>query len=162
LPDDVPEDVKRRRVNELLALQQTISDEISREHIGSTLGVFVTGLSARATKAAKRKERADHAHGHSHGAGVTLTISGREPGAQESTDASNACTIEVSHVFQDNAEATAGYPAAGVQLTGRTDGDLIVVFDCPAGVSADDLIGRVVPVRVRDANQLTMVGDVVR
>ncbi len=155
LPDDVPEDVKRRRVNELLALQQTISDEISREHIGQTLGVFVSGLSARATKAAKRKERANAA------AGVTLTISGRDPVHAEGTDASNACTIDASHVFDDGSESLEPH-GPGVQLTGRTDGDLIVVFDCPSGMSPDDLIGRVVPVRVVDANQLTMSGVVVR
>jgi tRNA-2-methylthio-N6-dimethylallyladenosine synthase len=164
LPDDVPEDVKRRRVNELLALQQTISDEISREHIGQTLGVFVSGLSARATKAAKRKERANVATGdgaghHHHAAGVTLTISGRDPAGAEATDASNACTIDASHVFDRDSQSPTSH-GPGVQLTGRTDGDLIVVFDCPTGMSPDDLIGRVVPVRVVDANQLTMSGEI--
>jgi tRNA-2-methylthio-N6-dimethylallyladenosine synthase len=43
--DDVPEDVKRRRNNELLAVQQQVSVESNRELIGKTLEVFVEGES---------------------------------------------------------------------------------------------------------------------
>ncbi|MFM9957803.1 MAG: MiaB/RimO family radical SAM methylthiotransferase, partial [Phycisphaerales bacterium] len=163
LPDDVPEAVKRRRVNELLALQQEISDEICREHIGQTLGVFVTGLSARAAKAAKRREKAHAAHEHhQHASGVALTIGGRAAAGEETTDPSNACTIEASHVFEDGSSGATAYaadaPRGPVQLSGRTDGDLIVVFDCPEGASPDDLIGKIVRARIVEANQLTMTG----
>ncbi len=170
LPDDVPEAVKRRRVNELLALQQAISDEICCEHIGQTLDVFVTGPSARAAKAAKRREKAHAGHGHHHAHGapsaVTLTIGGRSPNGAEGTDPSNACTIDASHVFQDDADATMAEPsglASGVQLSGRTDGDLIVVFDCPprGGRSPDDLIGKIVRTTIVEANALTMIGRLV-
>ena len=159
LPDDVPEETKRRRVNELLALQARISHELSLEHVGQTLGVFVQGLSARATRAARRAERPEHAHGSTR-PGVTLTIGGRSPAVPEAGDASSACTIDASHVRTHDKPRESAHGAA-VQLTGRTDGDLIVVFDCPSGASPDDLIGRVVPVRVHGANQLTMSGELV-
>ncbi|MBL0928230.1 MAG: TRAM domain-containing protein, partial [Phycisphaerales bacterium] len=51
-------------------------------------------------------------------------------------------------------------PTGPVQLTGRTDGDLIAVFDCPAGTAPDALIGRIVPVRIESSNLLTMFGRV--
>jgi tRNA-2-methylthio-N6-dimethylallyladenosine synthase len=43
--DDVPEDVKRRRNNELLAVQQQVSVESNRELIGQTLEVMIEGES---------------------------------------------------------------------------------------------------------------------
>ncbi len=43
--DDVPEDVKRRRNNDLLAVQQQICGETSREMIGQTVEVMVEGES---------------------------------------------------------------------------------------------------------------------
>ncbi|MDQ3440579.1 MAG: tRNA (N6-isopentenyl adenosine(37)-C2)-methylthiotransferase MiaB [Planctomycetota bacterium] len=43
--DDVPEDVKRRRNNELLAVQQGVSVESNRELIGKTLEVMIEGES---------------------------------------------------------------------------------------------------------------------
>ncbi|MEQ8844131.1 MAG: MiaB/RimO family radical SAM methylthiotransferase [Phycisphaerales bacterium] len=126
IPDDVPEDVKKRRCNDLLAIQHEISDEISQSMVGATLDVFVQGVSARERK---RRRRAGD---------VALTIGGR-----------------------DSDDAVDG-PETGepVQMTGRTDGDLIVVFDCPAGGSPDDLIGRIKPVRIERANTLTMFGRV--
>ena len=43
--DDVPEDVKRRRNNELLAVQQQVSADSNRELIGKTLEVMIEGES---------------------------------------------------------------------------------------------------------------------
>ena len=39
--DDVPAEVKQRRLDELMALQQTISEEIEAEKIGQTMRVIV-------------------------------------------------------------------------------------------------------------------------
>jgi tRNA-2-methylthio-N6-dimethylallyladenosine synthase len=50
LPDDVPEEVKRRRNNELLALQNSISEEDNAELIGGDFEVLVEGLSKAALK----------------------------------------------------------------------------------------------------------------
>ena len=41
--DDVPEDVKRRRNNDLLAVQQEVCTENNREMIGKTVQVLVEG-----------------------------------------------------------------------------------------------------------------------
>jgi tRNA-2-methylthio-N6-dimethylallyladenosine synthase len=50
--DDVPEDVKRRRNNDLLALQGEISAQLNREMIGKTVEVMVEGESKLASKQA--------------------------------------------------------------------------------------------------------------
>ena len=49
-PDDVPEDVKRRRNNELLAVQNAISEEDNQQFIGRTVEVLVEGPSKQAQK----------------------------------------------------------------------------------------------------------------
>lgn len=47
LPDDVPFDVKRRRNNELLAVQNRISEEDNQAFLGKTVEVLVEGPSKR-------------------------------------------------------------------------------------------------------------------
>ncbi len=55
-PDDVPDEVKRRRNNELLALQNAISEKDNRRFTGSTVEILVEG---RSKKAEKRGEAGD-------------------------------------------------------------------------------------------------------
>jgi tRNA-2-methylthio-N6-dimethylallyladenosine synthase len=142
LEDDVPEHVKRRRNNELLALQSRISDEISRAHVGETLDVFVEGLSARQ---AKRAVRAAKPSGL-----ISLTVSGRSaPGDH----GGSACAVD-----REEPE-TPDVPDGPVQLSGRTDGDLIAFFNVPADRSPDEFIGRIVPVRITSADQLSLHGE---
>jgi tRNA-2-methylthio-N6-dimethylallyladenosine synthase len=50
LPDDVPEDVKRRRNQRLLALQDAISQEDNQRFVGRTVQVLVEGASKAAEK----------------------------------------------------------------------------------------------------------------
>lgn len=50
LPDDVPDQVKRRRNNELLALQNQISEEDNQRFLGSRVEVLVEGPSKAAIK----------------------------------------------------------------------------------------------------------------
>ncbi len=47
LPDDVPEEVKLRRLNELIALQTEISAEQNSKDVGKTFDVLVEGFSKR-------------------------------------------------------------------------------------------------------------------
>ena len=47
LPDDVPEDVKVRRLNELIALQNELSAESNRRCVGRTYDVLLEGVSKR-------------------------------------------------------------------------------------------------------------------
>ena len=47
LPDDIPEDVKVRRLNELIALQNELSAESNRRCIGKDFDVLLEGISKR-------------------------------------------------------------------------------------------------------------------
>ena len=49
-PDDIPEDVKKRRNNDLLTLQNEISREDNRRFLGETVDVLVEGPSKSAVK----------------------------------------------------------------------------------------------------------------
>ncbi|MEZ6244242.1 MAG: MiaB/RimO family radical SAM methylthiotransferase [Phycisphaerales bacterium] len=133
IPDDVPEAVKRRRNNELLALQAEISDEIAREQVGREFSVLVEGLS----RAEKKKRGVDVKPGTGM---VGLTVGGASPAA--------AVLDEID-------------TASGVQLSARTDGDLIVHFDAPSGVPGEDLVGQIVRVRIDEARRLALFGSLV-
>jgi tRNA-2-methylthio-N6-dimethylallyladenosine synthase len=113
LTDDVPEPVKKRRNNELLAIQAQISAEVHRAYVGRTVRVFVESISAKAKK--------------SNGGSSTL------PGGN----------------------VTLGWekPREVTQLSGRTDGDLIVCFE-----GDRSLIGSIVEVEVADSAPLTLFG----
>ena len=56
--DDVPEEVKRHRNNEMLDLQNRISEEDNAELIGATVQVLVEGIS-KATRKAQASEASD-------------------------------------------------------------------------------------------------------
>jgi tRNA-2-methylthio-N6-dimethylallyladenosine synthase len=47
LQDDVPQEVKKKRNYELLAVQEKVSDELSKEFLGQDLKVLVEGLSKK-------------------------------------------------------------------------------------------------------------------
>ena len=49
-PDDIPEDVKKERNNDLLAIQNAISEEDNQPLIGRTVEILVEGLSKTAIK----------------------------------------------------------------------------------------------------------------
>jgi tRNA-2-methylthio-N6-dimethylallyladenosine synthase len=59
MADDVPDQVKRRRNGELLAVQERISLELNRRLIGRTVEVLVEGYS----KAALKAREAEQSHG---------------------------------------------------------------------------------------------------
>jgi len=49
-PDDVPDEVKRRRNNELLAIQNAVSEEVNRPFLGRTVEILVEGPSKTSLK----------------------------------------------------------------------------------------------------------------
>ena len=59
--DDIPDDVKRRRNNEMLDLQNEISEEDNAEFIGRTVAVLVEGPSRTAVQRAAREQDASEA-----------------------------------------------------------------------------------------------------
>jgi len=148
--DDVPEAVKRRRNNELLALQTAMSNEVSREQVGTTHAVFVEGLSRQERKRQERKR--------SQGSGiVSLTIGASDPSRGKGSDATCSDGCATSHVL---AEDVVSVPTGddAVQYSGRTEGDLIVFFEAPAKKSRE-LVGRIVPVRINSAENLGLRGE---
>lgn len=50
LPDDVPEETKIRRLNEMIALQNELSAESYRKDVGKTFEIIVEGVSKRSPK----------------------------------------------------------------------------------------------------------------
>ena len=110
--DDVPDEVKRSRNNELLAIQSEISRQVHDSFVGKTLPVFVESVSQKTMKQSAA------------GNGATVTL---------------------------------GWEKPVVQLTGRTDGDLVVIFDADPS-----LIGSVVDVQIERAVPLTLFGQVVQ
>lgn len=98
--DDIPEDVKRRRNNALLAVQQEVTLEVNRQMIGQQVELMVEGES----KLVQRK--AYPSAGSGGGGLVQIGIRG------------NAATATLEP-----------QAAPAVQLVGRTRGDQIVVFD---------------------------------
>ncbi|MEX2219049.1 MAG: MiaB/RimO family radical SAM methylthiotransferase [Phycisphaerales bacterium] len=144
LPDDVPDEVKRRRNNALLAVQGRISDEISRGQVGRTVEVFVEGVSRKA-QSAKRKM-------HVQKGPVALTVNGK------GVHGGSACAIDLE--LEDAAADASHAPLGAVQMSGRTDGDLIVFFGVPES-EAGSLVGAIVPVRVDRADRLSLHGAMV-
>ncbi len=130
IPDDVPDSVKRRRNNELLALQTEVSDSISREQVGRRFEVFVEGVS----RSEMKKRGTDVKPGTGM---VGITVGGRDPAA--------AATLELP-----DTEET-------VQLSGRTDSDLIVFFEAPS-ISAKQMLGTIVGIEVTGADRLALRG----
>jgi tRNA-2-methylthio-N6-dimethylallyladenosine synthase len=166
LADDVPEHVKRRRNNELLALQSGISDEISREQLGTTQAVFIEGFSAKhqrrtLSQGEQRKQRAIvGAAGASFGS-VAITVGGR---TLEAEDASEGRACEDDGCGCAGSTTLAAEPSLDegglVQLSGRTDGDLIVFVEVPIEL-AEPMIGRIVPVRIDSADRLSLHGSLI-
>ncbi|MEM7625505.1 MAG: MiaB/RimO family radical SAM methylthiotransferase [Planctomycetota bacterium] len=108
-PDDIPNDTKKRRNNELLSIQGEVSAAIHAGYVGKTVRVFVEQVSAKSQKSANRADPS------------------------------------VSLGWQS--------PETVVQLSGRTDGDLIVMFE-----GDPSLIGQIVEVQVESSAALALFG----
>jgi len=132
--DDVPEDVKRRRNNEMLDLQNSISEEDNAEFIGDRVGVLVEGLS----KSAARRAQKTGLPADAAGAGLVTLGTGD---SQTQSD--------------QQQPAEAGEPLA-TQLTGRTPCDRIVVFD-----GNPRLIGSSAEIEIHDCTSTTLIGSIV-
>lgn len=172
LPDDVPEDVKRARNARLLALQSRISGEVGREFVGMTMDVMVQGVSKRQAKRDAR--RPEHAHAARLAGGVSLTIGGRTSGthgaaAADAHDHHRGCAGSACSTASQVLGAADDAPVQGVasdrgdpvQLSARTDGDLIVFFDCPPDRAPDDFAGTIKRVRIESSKDLGLFGTLV-
>ena len=80
--------------------------------------------------------------------------------------------VFVEKIGQRRTNRSGGFPGAPgvrlawerppVQLSGRTQGDLITVFDLPEQMEAEDLIGRIIPVRITRSGPLILEGAPIR
>ncbi len=135
-PDDVPDEVKRRRNNELLHVQAEISHADNQPFVGRVVEILVEGPSKVQQKQVRR-----------HGSAGEDGVSGEEGSAGSA-----------SFSGLDRALGAAGEPPSGMlQLAGRTTCDRIVVFE---GEPA--LIGRMVNVVVYEATAFTLFGALAR
>jgi tRNA-2-methylthio-N6-dimethylallyladenosine synthase len=132
--DDVPEATKRRRNNELLAIQNAISLEDNQPLLGRTVEILVEGPSKVAKKRGSRKQISD------------IEIS----------------NLEISNLeIIEDPRADGPHPdlfptAAGTtQLVGRTTCDRIVVFE-----GSTELIGRILPITIEKIDAFTLFGRV--
>jgi len=126
--DDVPEEIKRQRNNDLLAVQQEVSVQGNQELIGQTVEVIVEGesnLVSRRTVAAAA------------GNGVVQLSWKNQPASREPAESAGSTALA-------EAEQT-------TQLVGRTRGDLVAVFDGPLSLK-----GQILNVKITDARNLTL------
>src|SRR5262249_30662400 len=133
--DDVSEDVKRRRNNEMLALQNEISEEDNARLIGQDFEVLVEGLSKSARKEAAEGDDASHV-GRPAG-------QASQPGREREHDGTG---LPEKDVLKDH------HP----QLVARTRCDRIVVFD-----GNPRLVGSLATVHVYDCTPTTLIGAIV-
>ena len=105
--DDISEEIKKRRNNELLALQTEISTESNKRFVGQTVEILVEGAS-------RSQEKSDRAENTENGPSL-ISIQLPDGTAASSGSAAN--------------------DGNSVQLTGRTPCDRIVVFDGPLSLT---------------------------
>ncbi len=129
--DDVPEEIKRQRNHELLALQNQISEEDNRPLLGQTVEVLVEGPSKSSRKQARQKREAENA-------AHELSAGGQHLHNEDSEPAEEAAS-----------------PAGPLQLTGRTRCDRIVMFD-----GNPRQIGQLLPITIYDTTAFTLFGAV--
>lgn len=115
--DEIPDAVKRLRLNSLLETQAQVSRSVHEGWVGKRVEVFVEQVSEQT-----RKQQA--------GGGIGRNV-------------------------------TLGWEKSSIQLSGRTGGDLITVFDLPSDLAPEAMIGSLVEVDVYAASPLLLKGKVV-
>ncbi|MEJ7593746.1 MAG: tRNA (N6-isopentenyl adenosine(37)-C2)-methylthiotransferase MiaB [Planctomycetaceae bacterium] len=143
--DDIPDDVKRRRNNEMLDLQNRISEEDNAEFIGRRVTVLVEGPSKSAAKRAARE-------------GQPMDHGGLLPIAQAHHHAHHGHDHDHDHDEEPQTLQHASPEAArlALQLTGRSECDRIVVFD-----GNPRLIGTTAEIEIHDCTSTTLMGSIV-
>ena len=134
-PDEIPEEVKRRRNNEMLDLQNEISEEDNAQFIGRQVEVLVEGPSKAALKSAKR---------------------GEDAAPQAGTVPAAATPGTKIALARPQTSPTAILAAPKTQLVGRTACDRIVVFD-----GNPRLAGSLTHVAVSESTCTTLIGSIV-
>lgn len=148
--DDIPEDVKRRRNNEMLDLQNAISEEDNAEFIGRRVSVLVEGPSKTAARRAAREAQPSEFAGALPILGQSAQNHSHEHGHHDHDH--NHDDIEPQSIQHASPEAS----RLAMQLTGRSVCDRIVVFD-----GNPRLIGTTADIEIHDCTSTTLMGSIV-
>lgn len=142
--DDVPEAVKKRRNNELLAVQNAISFDWNKTFLGKTVEILVEGPSKNA-----RKNGVDDAlYAEAEPTEATVDTMGNiAPIPQNLTTPEALLAASNPAVFANGGNDV-------VQLTGRTVCDRIVVFNGPRS-----LAGTFRSIKITDIAPFTLLGE---
>lgn len=144
--DDVPDEVKRFRNNDLLRVQNRISSELNSQLVGQTVTLLCEGPS-----------------GWNAGDGESVVAAAAAPVVELGPRLASALKVlpETKGPRLDRqgnpyrAVAAVDSPVGWVQMAGRTTHDQLVVFPGPA-----ELAGRLVDVKIREAHGMTIFGEV--
>ncbi len=145
--DDIPDEVKRRRNNEMLDLQNAISEEDNAEFIGRRVSVLVEGPSKSAAKRAARESQPSELTS-------LLPIAGQSTPAHHEHDHGHDHHHDEEPQTIQHASAEAARLA--MQLTGRSECDRIIVFD-----GNPRLIGTRAEIEIHDCTSTTLMGSIV-
>ena len=152
--DDVPEDVKRFRNNDLLRVQNRICSEINRELLGQTVEVLCEGPSGWGAGAQEGSTESIVAGAGRRTSDACESHKGVQLGATLAAGVKRHAELDRhGNVFV--APAPSESRPGWVQLTGRTMHDQIVVFPGDPAWA-----GRLLDVRVRDTHGMTIFGEI--
>jgi len=168
LADDVPDEVKAARCNELLAVQAEIGARQKRALVGSVADVLVEGYSRFSRKAllgegdAQLRTRGKASAAMAAGAAARRRATARPDGGgiDNALHALHPAPVQESEqdrgseVLRSLAGARTGESTA--QLVGRTPQDTIVVFDGTA-----KHIGAIARIEIQRASANTLFGEIV-
>lgn len=151
--DDVPEEVKKRRNNELLAVQDAICAEWNASFVGKTVEILVEGPSKREAK--QNASPADEAL-YADAEPLEATVDATGSVAPISTETSTGQVVSAEEMLAASRPGVWTASDEIVQLTGRTACDRIVVFNGPRS-----LAGEFRRVKVVDGSPFTLMGELV-
>ena len=172
--DDIPEDVKRRRNNELLEVQNMICEETNAEFIGRRVEVLVEGPSKWTSKGLTRHDGRTAEDANLAYPMPGVVESGRGPRAEglgpegevhsHDHDHEDCGSCHTDSLVQLDSPSlalgprpwTLGPSSGPIQLVGRTTCDRIVVFE-----GNPRLAGTFAKIEIVDCTQTTLLGEIV-
>ena len=138
--DDVAADVKARRNNELLAVQNEIGLRRKRTRLGHEVEVLVEGPSKNARKELGENRARQRTRGK-HSPSFSQPANANRKGKSEAASTDSGVVVHTT-------DSVVNTPDDAIQLVGRTPGDIMALFDAPptlAGALVRVFVERVSP-----------------